>query len=91
MENIIQQTQSPSTYHRHAKLWLAVTVAVVVVAGLLVWYFVVPAKVKESETPTTQTTTPSSLTSANEELKAVDINELKIAVEELKTTLAAFR
>jgi hypothetical protein len=73
-------------------MWLMATLIVAVVAAFLIWYLLKPAAVEETTAPAaTDSSTDTELNNAAEELKAVDINELKAAVDELKTTLAAFQ
>ena len=91
---------APTTpVYKNAKLLLLVTVVVVLVAAGLVAYFLLRNKQStqpQKETSSQQPTTPAqpsdtSLAKASEELKSIDIKQLKAAVAELKTTLSAFR
>lgn len=86
--------------HKHSKLMMAITIAVVLVAAGLTAYYINKTNTdKAAQTSTTEVVdTPAdaapvkddSLAAAKAELDALDIQELKLAVAELKTALAAF-
>ncbi|MEK7096035.1 MAG: hypothetical protein AAB896_01975 [Patescibacteria group bacterium] len=84
--------------HR-AKLWMAVTIVVVLLGASSVYYFTKKTyDVKQNEKPTTaqKDTTPLPAQPAeqakqvSEELKSVNLAELQAAVKDIKEILAAF-
>jgi Tfp pilus assembly protein PilO len=79
----------------HSKVWLVVTLVVAVVAAGLIWYFLYPkAEDLSTQTPESQKTVKNAvdetLVAAKNDLNTVNVEELKVAVDELKSTLDAF-
>ena len=85
--------------HKHSKLLLVITVVVLLIGAGIIIYFVNDTNKNKATTPAVEVVEPAeektvtsgnTLASAKDELNSVDIQELKLAVAELKTALAAF-
>lgn len=95
-----EKTPTQPKFYKNARVWMAVTIIVVILAvGAITFFLVKKNQVKEGldtdiTTPVEQQTEvqakPADTKSVAKELKSIDLSEIKAAVNELKTTFAAF-